>query len=305
MRERSGFFFTVGAYLLWGGFPVFFVLLSAVNPFETVAWRTIWSLVFAALIVLVARNWTQVWSVVRAPKTFWFLALAGALLYINWLVFVYATVTNHILETSLGYFINPFVTIALGLIFRREHLTRLQWIALIIAAGAVVQLSIGYGQPPWFALILAASFGFYGFVKKQHAGRVDAAVGMTVETVAVLPIAIVQLILVAVFTGSIAGFGGSPSTTMLLMLSGPVTIIPLLLFAAGTKRLPLIYVGFIQFLTPVLSFLFGYLIMNEPMTTSRWVGFIIIWVAITVLIVDFVLRLRRTSPADAPAVVAA
>lgn len=302
MRERSGFFFTVTAYFLWGGFPAFFVLLSAVNPFETVAWRTFWSFVFAAVVVVLSGKWSQVREVLRTPKTFWYLALAGLLLFNNWTFFVIATVTEHILETSLGYFINPFVTIALGMIFLKERLTALQWIALSIAAAAVLQLSIAYGEPPWFAIILALSFGLYGFVKKQHAKHVDASVGMTVETLAVLPLALILLGLVFLFTGEFVFFQGDISLSILLILSGPVTVFPLMLFAAGTKRLKLIYVGFIQFLTPTLYFLFAYFVMNEPMSLSRWIGFIIIWVAITVLIIDFVLRMRR--PHEHPPAVA-
>lgn len=302
VRERSGFLFTISAYLLWGGFPIFFVLLSHVNPFETVAWRTIWSLIFAAFLVLIARQWGSLRRLFRYPKTVAALALSGVLLYLNWVGYVYATATAQIIETSLGYFINPFVTIALGLIFRRERLTRFQWVALAIAALAVIQLTISYGRLPWIALLLAFSFGFYGFVKKQAAEDVDVAVGMTVETLAVLPIAIIQLAIVATLTGEFIGPEPSVGIATLLALSGPVTIIPLLLFAAGTKRIPLIYVGFIQFLTPVLSFLFAYLVMHEPMPISRWIGFIGIWVAIAVLIVDFSVRLRkpaRTRAAEA------
>lgn len=292
MRERSGFLFTIAAYFLWGGFPIFFVLLSHVNPFETVAWRTIWSLIFAALLVLVARQWKSLRAVLRQPKTVAALALSGVLLYLNWVGYVYATATEHIIETSLGYFINPFVTIALGFIFRGERLTRFQWIAIVIAALAVIQLTVSYGQLPWIALLLAFSFGFYGFVKKQAAEDVDVAVGMMVETLAVLPIAILQLILVVALTGEFIGPNPNVGTATLLALSGPVTVIPLLLFAAGTKRIPLIYVGFIQFLTPVLSFLFGYIVMHEPMPLSRWIGFIGIWIAIAILIIDFTVRLR-------------
>lgn len=298
MRERSGFLFTITAYFLWGGFPIFFVLLSHVNPFETVAWRTVWSLIFAALLVLIARQWGSLRRIFRHPKTVAALALSGVLLYLNWVGYVYATATEQIIETSLGYFINPFVTIALGLIFRQEKLTRFQWIALAIAALAVIQLTVSYGQLPWIALLLAFSFGFYGFVKKQAAADVDIAVGMTVETLAVLPIAIIQLIIVVALTGQFIGPDPSVGTAVLLALSGPVTIIPLLFFAAGTKRIPLIYVGFIQFLTPVLSFLFGYLVMHEPMPLSRWIGFIGIWLAIVLLIIDFTVRMRKPSRAS-------
>lgn len=294
MRERSGFFYTFGAYLFWGAvFPVFFAALSSVNAFEIVPVRTFSSLVFAALIVLVSRSWPQVVSVFRSPQLLGALALAGGLLYVNWQTYVYATTHGHIIEASLGYFINPFVTILLGVFIRHERLTRLQWVSLGIASVAVIVLTINYGQLPWLALLLSLSFGFYGFVKKQRASSVDASVGMTVETIVMLPVAVIQLLVLMFTTGQLSAFSQGLDMNLLLLASGPVTIFPLILFAAGTKRLPLIYVGFIQFLTPILTFLYGYLFMHEAMPVARWVGFIIIWIALVVLAVDLVRRMRK------------
>lgn len=292
MRERSGFLFTIGAYLFWGGFPAFFVLLSSVDAFEIIPWRTLWSLVFSLLVVLAMRNWRQLWQTLSTPRTFWFLALAGVLLYVNWQTFVWATVNGDIIETSLGYFINPFVTILLGVVFRGERIRRLQWTALGVALIAVLVLSVSYGHPPWLALLLAFSFGFYGFVKKQTAQDIDAAVGMTVETIALVPVAIIQLFLIWHFSGALTALSAGFDINLLLALSGPVTVIPLLMFAAGTKRLPLVYVGFIQFMTPVLSFLYGYFVMHEAMSLARWAGFIIVWIALVILLVDIARRMR-------------
>ena len=280
---------------MWGGFPAFFVLLNSVDTLEIVPIRTLWALVFAFIIVAFAKSWAQVRTVFRTPRLFWFSALAGGLLYLNWMAFVFAVQTDHIIETSLGYFINPFVTIALGVWFRGERLSRLQWVAVSIAALAVIVLSVGYGQLPWIALTLAFSFGLYGFIKKQHAEGIDAPVGMFFETVAVVPIVIVQLVLVQYFSGTLAVFTDGLWINVLLALSGLITLSGLLLFAAGTKRLPLISVGFIQFLSPVLTFLFGYFVMGEDMSLARWIGFIAVWAGIAILLFDIVQRMRNRS----------
>lgn len=292
MRERSGFLFTIGAYLVWGAFPAFFVLLNSVNAFEVTSWRAISSLIFSLVVVLAMRNWRQLWHALSTPRTFWFLALAGVLLYANWQAFVWAVGHGDIIETSLGYFINPFVTILLGVVFRGERIRTLQWTALGVAFLAVLVLSVSYGQPPWIALLLAFTFGFYGFVKKQAVEDVDAAVGMTVETTVMLPAAIIQLFVIWHFSGTLAAFTASGDINLFLALSGPVTMIPLMMFAAGAKRLPLVYVGFIQFLSPILGFLFGYFVMHEAMPPARWAGFIIVWIALVILLVDIARRMR-------------
>lgn len=302
MRERSGFFYTIGAYLFWGVvFPVFFASLSAVNPFEIVPIRMFSSLLFALLIVLASRSLPKLRAALSSKRDFGFLALAGVLLYINWQSYVLAIVTDHIIEASLAYFINPFVTVLLAVIIRRERLTRMQLIALAVAFLAVIVLTVSYGQPPWLALTIAFSFGFYGFVKKQSADDIDAAVGMTVETIALIPLAVVQMLIVFLVAGEMAAFNQGLNLQLLLLLSGPVTIVPLILFAAGTKRLPLVYVGFVQFLTPILTFLYGYFIMQEPMPAVRWVGFIIIWVALVILVGDLVRRMRSKRRDDSEA----
>lgn len=278
---------------MWGAFPAFFVLLNSVNPLEVVPMRTLWALLFAAAIVAVTRKWQQVIAVIRSPRVFGYSVLAGALLYVNWLTFVFAVQTDHIIETALGYFINPFVTIVLGVVFRAERLSRLQWIAVSIAGIAVLVLTLSYGQLPWIALTLALSFGFYGFVKKQHAEAVDAPVGMFLETFGLLPIVVAQLIVLRFIVGPLAFETRGLWINVLLALSGLITLVLLLFFAAGTKRLPLTYVGFLQFAAPILSFLFGYLVMGEEMSITRWVGFVAVWLAITVLLFDIVRRMRN------------
>lgn len=277
---------------------MFFASLSAVSTFEIVPIRMFSSLFFALAIVLVSRSWPALKAVLRSKYTFGMLALAGFLLYINWQSYVYAIVNQHVIEASLAYFINPFVTILLAVVFRRERLSSPQRVALAVAAVAVIVLTASYGALPWLALVIAFSFGFYGFVKKQVAGNIDAAVGMTVETIALIPLALIQLVVIFLVSGQVVAFSMGLSTQLLLLLSGPVTIVPLILFAAGTKRLPLVYVGFVQFLTPVLTFIYGYFVAHEPMPPARWVGFAIIWVALVILTIDLVRGMRAKQPSD-------
>lgn len=293
VRERSGFLYMVSAYLVWGMFPAFFVLLSAVNPLESVPWRAIWSFVFSTVLVLATGRWRQLVGVLKNKRQFGFLALSGLLLLLNWQTFVYGAVSGHIIETSLGYFINPFLTIALGVIFLKERMRPIQWLAVSIAFLAVIELTVAYGQLPWIALVLALSFGLYGFVKSKAVEAVDPTVGMSVETLTMFPFALVQLVIFTlVATTTPAVFMGL-STNLLMMASAPLSILPLILFAAGAKRLPLIYIGFIQFMTPILSFLIGYVVMGEPMSAARWVGFIIVWLGVLLLIIDMAIRARR------------
>ena len=292
MKEtRAGLGYGIGAYLIWGAFPLFFTLIAAVNPFEVVSWRVITTLIVCALIVTATRRWKLVAGVLKSPKTFGLFALSSILLYANWQIFVIGVVTGHVLETALGYFINPLFTILFGVIFWREKLSRLQWIAVTIAGAGVLYSAISYGRFPWIALGLALSFGLYGVVH-QRIEQVDGVTGLTVETFVSVPIGIVQLAVV----GSVAGLGAfshGGGTTALVLVSGLLTAIPLIMFGEAARRLPLTYVGFLQFLTPILGFLFGYFVMHEELPIGRWVGFIAVWIALVFLITDMIIRLRR------------
>lgn len=295
-ETRTGFIYGVGAYLIWGAFPLFFTLVAVVNPFEIVSWRVITTLIVCIGIVSLSRRWSQIAVILRSPKLFWSFALASILLYINWQLFVVGIVTGHVLETSLGYFINPLFTILFGVIFWREKLSRLQWIAVVIAGVGVLFSSIAYGRMPWIALGLAVSFGLYGVVH-QRLQNVDGVTGLTVETMVSVPIGIAQMAVVAQFAG-LSAFAHGPGVSVLVLLSGVLTAIPLIFFGEAARRLPLTYLGFLQFLTPVLGFLFGYFVMGEEVTLSRWIGFVAVWIALTFLVIDTVIRLRR---APAPA----
>jgi chloramphenicol-sensitive protein RarD len=285
--SRSGLAFAIGAYGLWGFLPVYFIALEPAGPFEIVGWRVLLSLVFCALLITVTRAWRPFTALLRDRRVVLTMGLAGVLIFVNWQTYVFATLTGQVVEAALGYFINPIVTVFLGVLVLRERLNTTQWVAVGISIVAVVVLAFGYGQLPWIALVLAFSFGFYGLIKKRVGPKVDAVAGLTLETAWLAPLAIVQLILVAMTTGLTMGTV-SPWHTTLLLLAGAVTAVPLLLFAAASRRLPLIYMGFIQYFAPFIQFLVGVVVLQEPMPLERWIGFGLVWVALGVLTFDLV-----------------
>jgi chloramphenicol-sensitive protein RarD len=299
-REGSGLAFSISAYGLWGFLPAFFLLLEPAGPWEIVAFRVLMSLGFCAILLTVTRGWRTLARLARRPRVLFTMALAGALIYINWQVFVIAALTGHVVESSLGYFINPVITVALGVVLLRERLRPAQWVAVGISLVAILVIAIGYGAFPWIALALAFSFGFYGFIKKRVGGQVDAVSGLTLETAWLTPVAIVQLVI----TGAVAGltFGNAgPVHALLMVATGAVTAVPLLLFAAAARRLSLVALGLTQYLTPVLQFLTGVFLLHEPMPTGRWIGFCLVWLALVVLTVDMVRTARRARRASLPA----
>ncbi|MBO1902200.1 EamA family transporter RarD [Leucobacter weissii] len=300
MSTRLGYVYGIGAYLCWGAFPLFFMLLAEVDPLETVPWRVLTALVFCVLAVGAARRFGPVLAVIRSPRTLGWLAVSAVLLYVNWQIFVVGVVTGRIIETALGYFINPLVTILIGVVVRKEKLSRLQWVAVGIAGAGVLVSAIAYGQFPAIALGLAFSFGLYGAVRKQASERIDALTGLTVETMFGAVIAVAQLLVVLALLGHLGAFSHGPSVTIPLLLSGVVTAVPLLLFGAGNRRLPLSRMGFIQFLTPILGFLTGYFIFGEEMTAARWIGFVAVWAALIVLLIDAMRALRPRRRRDGP-----
>lgn len=281
---RSGLLFGVGAYLLWGAMPVYFILMRPAGSFEIVGWRVLLSLVFCAILLAVTRGFGRFRGLLRDRRAVASFALAGVLIWVNWTVYVLATTTGHVVDAALGYFINPVVTILLGVVVLRERLRPVQWAAIGISAAAVVILAVESGSPPWIALTLAASFGSYGLVKNRL-GRVDAISGLTLETAWLAPVAAVQLIVVGGTSGLAFGSAGW-FTTLMLSSAGVITAVPLLLFAASTRRLPLSMVGFLQYLTPILQLVIGVVVLHEAMTTGRWTGFVLVWIALTVLVAE-------------------
>ncbi len=300
MNEKTkGIGYGLSAYLIWGSFPLVIAMLSFADPFEIVVWRVIFGFAFGLAVILVTRKFSEYLSVFKQPKQLLWISLAAVVIYINWQVYVYAVAENHVLEASLGYFINPLVTIALATIFLKEKLNVLQWVAVGLGGVAVLILTFNYGQPPVIALTLALSFGIYGLAKNRLGGKVSALSSFTVETTLLLPLGIVQLVVLAGMMQIQFGYAGlAPSLG--LAAYGVLTAIPLLLFGAAAKRVPLSYIGFMQYLTPTLQFLLGLIVFQEPMPAARWLGFAMVWFALSILSFDALRQLRNRSRLVAP-----
>ncbi|SFE12984.1 EamA family transporter RarD [Blastococcus tunisiensis] len=288
-ERRLGVLSGLAAYSLWGLFPLYFPLLEPAGGLEIVAHRVLWSLLFVGLLLTVLRRWAQVRALVTDRRRLLVLLAAAVLIAGNWLVFVYGVNSGHVVETSLGYFINPLVSVLLGVVVFSERLRPLQWTAVAIAAVAVAVLTVDYGRPPWIALALACTFGLYGLMKKLV--RTEAAPGLFVETALVaLPAAAVLAVAHTSGEGSFANAGTGHA--LLLMSSGVATAIPLLLFAAAARRIPLSTVGLLQYLTPSMQLAIGVFVYGEPMPAARLVGFGIVWVALAVFTVDLLRHAR-------------
>lgn len=300
MNEKTkGIGFGLSAYLIWGSFPLVIAMLSFADPFEIVVWRVIFGFAFGILVIALTSKFSDYLSVFRQPKQLLWILLAAIVIYINWQVYVYAVADNHVLEASLGYFINPLVTIALATIFLKEKLNLLQWTAVGLGAVAVLILTFNYGQPPIIAITLALSFGIYGLAKNRLGGKVSALSSFTIETTLLLPLGIIQLVVLSGVIQIQFGYAGL-IPTLGLAAYGVLTAIPLLLFGAAAKRVPLSYIGFMQYLTPTLQFLLGLLVFQEPMPAARWAGFAMVWFALSILSFDAIRQLRNRSKLVAP-----
>jgi chloramphenicol-sensitive protein RarD len=294
--RRPGLAFGLGAYALWGLFPLYFPLLEPAGGLEIVAHRVLWSLVFVGLLLTVIRGWHRVRAAVTDLRALLILTGAAVLIGANWLIFVYGVNSGQVVETSLGYFINPLVSVLLGVVALGERLRTAQWVAVGIAAVAVAVLTVDYGRPPWIALSLAATFGLYGLLKKLV--RVQAAPGLFLETAIVaLPAAGVLAVLHSTGDGTATGEGAGH--LLLLVSSGVATAVPLLLFAAATSRIPLSTVGLLQYLTPSMQLAIGVFVYGEPMPPTRLVGFAVVWLALAVFTVDTLRAGRATRRREA------
>jgi len=295
VKKRSegakGLTFGVSAYLIWGSFPLIITAASFANPFEVVVWRVVFGFLFAALLVTLTRTWAQTVELVKSPKKLGWVAVASLFIFINWSVYVVAVATSNVLETSLGYFINPLITVLFAVVFLKEKLRKGQWVALGIGLVAVVILTFDYGRPPWIALALAISFGTYSLAKNRVGGKIKALQSFTIESGIVLPFALIQLWIVSMYT-PIMIFSGVFEASVLISF-GILTAIPLILFGAAASRVRLSTIGFIQYLTPILQFSVGYFILEEPMPPVRWIGFALVWLSLVVLTTD---ALRRRKP---------
>jgi chloramphenicol-sensitive protein RarD len=269
---------------LWGLFPIYWPLLKPANPLEIVSHRAVWTLVFCFIILALTKTLKSTLSLLKRPKIVAGLFLGSILISINWIIYIYAANNEHVVEASLGYYINPIVVIATGVIVLKEKMRPLQWLAVGIATLGVAVLTIDYGRLPWIALGLALSWGSYGLVKKQLG--LGALEGLSIETLLSSGFYLAYLIWLG--NQGEGHFTYSLTLTLLLIGGGAVTAIPLLLFNGSTNRLPLTLIGLLQYITPTIQFCIGVWYYNEDMSTARWVGFLIIWVALMSLAIDLV-----------------
>ena len=276
---NPGVIYSSLAYICWGLVPLYFRQLGDVNALEVVLHRTVWALVFLLGVLAVLRRWAWLGAVFRQPRLLAAFALSAVLLSTNWLVYVWSVQNNHLLDASLGYFILPLVNVAMGFFILHERPRRGQWVAVVVAATGVLWLAIQAGHPPWIALTLALSFGFYGLLRKM--ATLGALEGLTLETLLLAPIAAVVLAFLT-WQGNSALVNGDAATLGWLLLGGPITALPLLLFAAGARRISLTTMGILQYISPSLQFSIGVWLFHEPFESARLVGFVLIWGALVV-----------------------
>ena len=281
--SRRGFAYGITAYLLWGLFPLFWPLLEPASALEILAWRILLSLVVVGALLAAQRRLKEIGQLERA--TVLRLIVAGGLIAINWGAYIWGVNNGHVIETSLGYFINPLITVAIGVVVLHERLRTLQRVAIGLGAIAVVLLSIDYGRPPWLSLVLAGSFATYGLIKKRT--RATAPEGLFIESASVaVPAGIALAVLALQGSASFVGSAASPGHLLLLAASGPMTAIPLLFFAGAARRLPLSTLGMLQYLAPGIQFAVGVLVRHEPMPPTRLACFVLVWIALVMLAIE-------------------
>ena len=283
-KNKLGLLFGVSAYSLWGAFPLYWPLLEPANPLEIVSHRAVWTLVFCFFVLAATKALKSTLATLKRPKVAAKLFATSVLISINWLVYIWATNNGHVVEASLGYYINPLIIIGFGVLLLKEKMRPLQWVAVSIASIGVLVLTIDYGRLPWIALTLAVSWGSYGLIKKQLG--LGALEGLAIETFISGFFYLAYLIYIG--NQGTGQFGNSWGLTILLMSAGAVTAIPLLLFNGSTNRLPFTTIGLLQYITPTLQFSVGVWVRHEDMPTARWAGFLIIWIALTTLALDLV-----------------
>jgi chloramphenicol-sensitive protein RarD len=287
---NKGIWYGIGAYALWGFFPIYWKFLHHVPALQVIGHRIGWSFILLIVFILLTKQWQDFRSAaLGSSRIIGIYSIASALLTVNWLVYVWGVNAGFIVETSLGYFINPLLSVLLGVVFLRERLRLAQWVPVVIAAFGVVYLTFVYGRLPWIALSLAFTFGFYGFVKKL--APLGSLYGLTLETGIVFPLALVYLALVE-SNGAAAFLHDDALTNVFLVGAGLVTTIPLLMFASAAKQIPLTIVGLLQYIAPTLQFLIGVFIYREPFDRAHLIGFAIVWVALIIFWVENYLASR-------------
>ncbi|MDD9179027.1 MULTISPECIES: EamA family transporter RarD [Aliivibrio] len=289
-RTRQGVFFALGAYTIWGIAPIYFKTISEVSPFEILSHRVIWSFFFLAGLLFLSKGWKTVSNTLKDKKKMAYLATTGLLIGTNWLIFIWAVTTNHMLNASLGYFINPIFNVMLGMVFLGERLRKLQWLAVTFAViGVIIQL-VTFGSIPIVALALACSFGFYGLLRKKVA--MDAQSGLFIETLVMLPIAAVYLLFIA--DSPTSNFAANPITlNLLLVAAGIITTVPLLCFTGAATRLKLSTLGFFQYIGPSLMFILAVGLYGEEFSADKAITFVFIWAALIVFTTDAILFRKK------------
>lgn len=283
-KNKLGLLFGISAYSLWGAFPLYWPLLEPASALEIVSHRAVWTLVFCFMVLAATKALKSTLATLKQLKITVRLFLTSILISINWLVYIWATNNGHVVEASLGYYINPLIIIGFGVLLLKEKMRPLQWVAVTIASIGVLVLTIDYGRLPWIALVLAISWGSYGLIKKQLG--LGALEGLAIETLISAFFYLAYLVYIG--NQGTGQFGHSWGLTILLISAGAVTAIPLLLFNGSTNRLPFTTIGLLQYITPTLQFSVGVWVRHEDMPTARWIGFLIIWVALTTLALDLV-----------------
>lgn len=282
----------MGAYLVWGVLPLYFASIQPAGPLEILSHRIVWSLLFCAILLAVARGYRRLWQLLTNPKVVGTLTLAAIAVAINWFIFVLGVDVGRVVEVSLGYYINPLFSVFLGVVFLKERLSKLQWIAMAVGLIAVIVIAAGTRQIPLLGLAVAVSFGLYGLIKKRVGGRAGALEAMTIETM-VLFLPSMGYLLYLVSQGQSHFETGGALHAGLMVLLGPATAVPLILFGAATSRIPLSWVGMLQYITPTMQFLTGVFLMGEAMTPARWAGFAIVWVTVVLVCIDGLVATRR------------
>lgn len=293
---NKGVFYGASAYLMWGVFPVYFKALQSVPPIQILFHRVVWSFLFLSLILALRGEWGAFRHAVAKPKVFGVYALAGVLLAMNWLIYVWGINAGHVLDTSLGYFITPLLSVALGVLLLREKLRPLQWVPVGLAAIGVVYLTIQYGQLPWIALALAFTFGTYGLLKKI--APLGALHSLALETAIIFLPAVSYLVFIERQGSGSFGHTSLPVNS-LLALAGVITVVPLLLFGSAARSIPLTVVGLLQYIAPTVQFMLGVLLYGETFDATRLVGFSIIWLALLIFSLEsFSASRRRPAPVE-------
>ena len=296
-ERRKGLWYAASAYVFWGGFPIYWKLLSGIPALQLMCHRIVWSCVLLLGLITAQHDWSRLLGALRSRRVMTIYAVAAVAIALNWFVFVWAVNEGFIVQVALGYFINPLVSVCLGVIVFRERLRRLEWAAIALASAGVLYLTLFYGSFPWIALTLACSFGTYGFMKKL--APLGAVLGLTLET-SILFLPAVVFLIYAYVAGDVGFLHENALRNFLMVAAGPITTAPLLLFAAAARRIPLSMMGMLQYINPMMQFLIGVLVYHEPFNATQFVGFGMVWAALLLFAVQGFVSRRWFPVEEAP-----